>query len=100
MRVSRRVDGAMYVSTLNDSHYDFCTFIAKPNQQQIRSLPTFQAAIRGDRNMKRTTLVLLVRVLDHANLKAYRSKLYIAKDDFVDMIDIEWNASFTNNPYC
>ena len=52
MRVSRRVDGAMYVSTLNDKHYDFCTSIAKPNQRQIRLLPTFLAAIRGDRNMK------------------------------------------------
>ena len=97
--VSRHVDGAMYVLTQNDNPYDFCVSISIPIQRQIRSLPTIQGTIRGDRNMKRKTLVSLVQVSDHASFKTRRLKLYKEKDDVVDMIDGEWNASFTKFHY-
>uniref|UniRef100_A0AAV1U8U4 FLYWCH-type domain-containing protein n=1 Tax=Peronospora matthiolae TaxID=2874970 RepID=A0AAV1U8U4_9STRA len=84
VRVSRRVDGAMYVSTINEKHYEFGASMSKPTQRWIRSLRTFQAASCGDRNMKLKTLASLTQ--GRANLEANGSKLYRAKNEVVDIL--------------
>ena len=61
-----------YVSTLIDSHSDVCMAVAKPSARQIQLLPTFDAATKGDKGIKRKSIVTLVQARDSTNLLQYR----------------------------
>ena len=65
-----------YISTLNDRHFNMRMAIAKPTAQQIELMSTFDAAIRGDKNIKRKSIVSIVRARDGLNLQNYSHKSY------------------------
>ena len=54
------VTPGFYVSTFIDSQYDMYMAIAKPSSRQIELLPILNAAIRGDKGIKRQSIVSLV----------------------------------------
>ena len=83
-----------YVSTLIDSHSDVCMAVAKPSARQIQLLPTFDAAVRGDKGIKRKSIVALVQARDDTNLQQYRCKIYRARDAVVDDMEGEWKSFF------
>ena len=60
-----------YISTLNDVHSDVRLATAKPLARQIRFLPTFRAAARGDKGIKRKAIMALVRIRDGTNVQKY-----------------------------
>ena len=88
LRVTRRqrkgASSEYYISTLNDIHSDVYLETAKPSARQINLLPTFNAAVRGDKGIKRKAIVALVRVRDRTNLQKYRTKTYEAKEAVIE----------------
>ena len=66
-RQRKNVSSEHYISTLKDIHSDVCLATAKPSARQIKILPTFYAAVRGDKGIKRKAIVELVRVRDGIN---------------------------------
>ena len=83
-----------YISTLNDRHFDMCMAIAKPTARQIKLMSPFDAAIKGDKNIKRKSIVSIVRARDGLNLQNYRHKINRAKEAVVEEMEGEWSMSF------
>ena len=83
-----------YILTLNDIHSDVCLATFKPSARHIKILPTFNAAVRGDKGSKRKEIVALVRVHDGTNLQKYRTKTYEAKQAVIEEMEGEWKSSF------
>lgn len=84
-----------YVSTLKDDHADMCFAAAKPTARQIQLLPTFNAAVRGNRQIGRKALVAIVQARDLTNLQRLKDKVYRAKDGVIQSIDGEYHASYS-----
>ena len=98
VRVTKRewVGGTpeFYVSTFIDRHSDVCMAVGIPSARQIQLLPTFDAAVRGDKDIKHKSIVALVQARDGTNLQQYRSKMYRAKDAVVNDMEGEWKSYF------
>ena len=63
--------------------------IAKPTSRQIQLLLTFDAAIRGEMNIKRKSIVSIVRIRDGLNLQNYIYKIYRSKGAVVEEMEGE-----------
>ena len=78
-----------YVFTFIESHSDVCMAVAKSSAPQIQLLPAFDAAIRGNKGIKRKSIVALVRARDGTNLQQYQNKIYRSNDTVVNGMEGE-----------
>ena len=68
-----------------------CAWLLPSHQLgKCKLLPAFDAAVRGDKGIKRESIVALVQVRYGNNLQQYRCEIYRAKDAVVDDMEGEW----------
>ena len=66
----------------------------QPSAQQLQRRPSFDAAVWGDKRIKRKSIVPLLRPRDCTDLPQYRSKSYRSKEAVIDDMEGEWKSSF------